>query len=94
MTASAHNPAALDLTREEAWVVHAAVLAAIERELDDGNDAPDELALLRALEADDGFEPDQLRLLRRILSQYLTDAPDRDDEPGRSVLDDIELALS
>ncbi len=73
--------------------MHAAVLDAIERESDD-DDASEERTLLRALETGDDFDHEQLRLLRRIVSTYLDDAPSRDGRPGRAALRDIELALA
>lgn len=86
---------ALDLSRSEAWVVHAALLARIERETDAGNEVDQEMELLHAVEngASD-LDPAQLELLERALATYLADAPGRDRVPGQSVLDEIDVVLA
>jgi hypothetical protein len=96
MTASAHDcPTALDLSREEAWVVHAALLASVERLVDDGEDAERALALVSTLEEDADFGCDELEYLADVLRAYLGDcAPSRDRRPAQNVLDDIETALA
>ena len=96
MTASTHNsPISLDLTREEAWVVHAAVVAAIERRVDDEQDPSDALDLRRALEADATFEADELEYLLEVLRTYAEeDAPSRDRPSVRRVIDDVEAELA
>lgn len=82
---------ALDCSRAEAWVIHAALLDRIERETDSGNDIDQEMSLLRAIERDDyAFDMSDLDLLRNALSTYLADAPSRDRVPGQSVLDQID----
>lgn len=95
MTASARgNPAAIDLTREEAWVVHAALLAYIEREFTDGRRADRECALLRKIEGDAEFDADDLRVIRRTVGRYRDDAPARDRDACQRILDDIALAIA
>lgn len=82
---------ALDCSRAEAWVIHAALLDRIERETDADNDIDREMSLLRAIERGDyAFDASDLRLLQNALSTYLADAPDRDRTPGQSVLDQID----
>ena len=95
MTETAHgNPVPLDLSPEEAWVVHAAVLAALERAAEDGEDARCTVGLLETVEGDRAFTPDELRSLRKVLRTYFTDAPDRDRETTVSVLETVDAALA
>lgn len=95
MTASARrNPAALDLSREEAWVVHAALLSYIERELADDRHASHECRLLRELEGDADFDGDGLRAIRRAVEQYQGRAPVRDRDACRRIIDGISLAFA
>lgn len=94
---SPHRRASLDLSRSEAWVVHTALLARIERETEAGNEVEQEVELLRAVEAgatEATLEPAQLELLADALSAYLADAPGRDRIPGQSVLDEISVVLA
>jgi hypothetical protein len=94
MTETAHgDPVPLDLSPEEAWVVHAAVLAALERAVED-DDAWCTVGLLETVEGDRAFTPDELRSLRKVLQTYFTDAPDRDRETTVSVLDTVDAALA
>jgi hypothetical protein len=77
----------LDLTREQAWVAHAALLDNLERVLDADGDPECHLAVLDALEARDAaFEPAELQVLADALRTYLEDPPARDDGPGRAAL--------
>jgi hypothetical protein len=92
MTESAHGqPVPLDLTLEERWVAHAAVLRALEAE--DDNDWCD-VRLLETVERSDEFTPDELRALRTALTRYLVDAPPRDREPVESILDTLDAVLA
>jgi hypothetical protein len=82
---------ALDFSRAEAWVVHAALLDRIERETDIGNDIDREMSLLRNIERDDyAFADTDLAVLRTALSTYLADAPARDRSHGQAILDKID----
>jgi hypothetical protein len=93
-TPAPDSPLALDLSREERWVAHHAVLARVERDIDADNDPSEARDLLVKLEDDDSdYDADELRLMRDCLEAYLTDAPDCDVDPGRSALDSVELAL-
>lgn len=86
---------ALDLSRAEAWVVHAALLDRIERETDAGNEIDHEMSLLQTIERDEyAFDDADLELLSDALSTYLADAPGRDRIPGQSLLDQIEVAIA
>ena len=92
---STDHCAALDLSRAESWVIHAALLARIERETETGHDVDREISLLRAIEHDEyAFDPADLDLLRASLSRYLADAPERDRIPGRAVIDQIDGAVA
>jgi hypothetical protein len=95
MSSSAnHHSTDLGLSRAEAWVVHAALLSAIESAVDGGTSPHHALALLRQIEAgDDRFDTAQLRYLGGILSGYLKSAPPRDVGPARAVLAGIEYAV-
>ena len=94
-TPAPDSPIALDLSREERWVAHHAVLARVERDLDADDDPSEARELLRKLEEEDAdYDADELRLMRDCLDSYLEDAPDRDAEPGRSALDSVELVLA
>ncbi|KAB1197521.1 MULTISPECIES: hypothetical protein [Haloferax] len=94
MTTSAQDrPAALDLSREESWVVHAALLEAIERAVDADDDptpAPDLLARVEA--ADEDFDSAELDYLVDSLRAYRGIAPTRDQHHISHVLDHIEAA--
>ena len=89
------RPAALELSRAEAWVVHAALLAAIERAVEADEDPERERRLLAAVEGGDHeFDRRELRRIREVLESYLDDAPPRDRPHGRAVAGDIEAALA
>lgn len=86
---------ALDLSRPEAWVVHAALLDRIERESDDDADVKREVSLLRGVEHDDlSLDSTDRDILREALSTYLSDAPGRDRVPGQTVLDELGATLA
>ncbi|WP_224270406.1 hypothetical protein [Haloprofundus salinisoli] len=94
MTTPAYNGSAeLDLTHAESWVVHAAVLAAIERTLDTGQRPMQEHALREKVEEDETFTGSELRRLRQMLATYLDSAPERDVEPGEAVLGYIRRTI-
>jgi len=94
MTAAHDHAASLDLTRQEAWVIHAALLDHIERSLAEGDEAPQSVSLLERMEADgDAFTPAQLRLLREALAEYLVDPPARDRPTAERLLVAIEDAM-
>ena len=95
MTTPAPNSIALDLSREERWVAHHAVLARVEETLDTDDDPTDARTLLRKLEDDDAdYDAAELRLLATCLETYLRDAPSRDRTPGETALDSVERALA
>lgn len=94
MTAPAHeDSAASEFTREEAWVVHTALLASIEDALDAEEESPAEIGLLRELEAEETFDTVELTLIRDALVSYLGDAPLRDRAPGRAALRTIHAVI-
>ena len=94
-TPAPDSPIALDLSREERWVAHHAVLARVEEILDTNDDANDARALLRKLEdGDSDYDAAELRLLEDCLETYLRDAPSRDRTPGEKALDSVEVALA
>lgn len=96
MTTTHDRCAALDLTREEAWVVHAAVLATVERAIEHGDEPPAHaLEVLSDVESgavclgDSGLE-----VVREALSAHLADAPARDRPAARSALDAVDAAAA
>ena len=96
MTASAHDsPTALDLTNEEAWALHAALLASVEDAVEEGETPEPAVTLLDRVEEDDDFETVELAFFAEVLREYVDGrAPSRDRRPARSVIDDIEAALA
>lgn len=96
MTAPAHDcPTTLDLNREEAWVLHTALLDTVERELDAGNDAERALTLLVRLEEGKDFDCEQLEYLASVLRSYIDGSvPPRDRSPARDVLQNVQTALA
>ncbi|WP_416838368.1 hypothetical protein [Haloferax sp. DFSO52] len=94
MTTSAQDrPAALDLSREESWVVHAALLEAIERAVDaDEDPRPATDLLTRVEEGDEDFDSAELDYLVDSLRAYRGIAPTRDQHFISLVLDHIEAA--
>lgn len=85
---------ALDLTRAERWVVHAVML----RELEAAAEA-DRTPPWWAHAVLEQVEDDELSLtcfeawrVTRALEAYLDDAPDRDVESARSVIDRLDAA--
>lgn len=96
MTASAHgSPVTLDLTDEEAWVLHAGVLHHLKREADRDNPAPDAVALLNTLERETSpvLDADDLRLVKSVLVEYIADAPPRDRAACRRVLSQVRRVV-
>lgn len=94
MTAAARGgPTGLDLSLEEAWVVHAALLSYIESEHAAGRRADHECDLLRELERDAAFDDGDLRAVGRAVDYYHDRAPNRDRAPCRRVLASVTIAL-
>lgn len=98
MSKTAHgDPVTLDLSTEEDWVAHAAVLAALDRATEKdgtGDTSWCEVGLLETIEGDRAFTSEELRLLRSALREYLDEAPVRDREPALSILDTINTAFA
>ena len=76
----------LTLSREEAWVAHAALLDACERAVDAGGEAAPYRRPIARIEGGDELDADAAALLRDALVDYLGDAPVRDRAPGRALL--------
>lgn len=81
-----HGPDGVDCSREEAWVLHAAVLDHAERTAATGQSPDRAVAVVDRIESCESLDAADLELVRDALSTYLTGAPDRDLDPGRSVL--------
>lgn len=104
MTETAHSdPVPLDLSPEEAWVAHAAVLQSLERDAEDvqhtataesAADARRRAKLLETVEDDGPFTLTQLQSLRTLLQTYFGDAPHRDRETAIAVLTVVDTALA
>jgi hypothetical protein len=91
MAQSCHGPAPLGLSREEAWVLHAAVVRQLERELEAGTD-PTAVETLRArIEDCESLDSAHLDAAERALRSYLDDAPERDRPHAQAVLDYVRL---
>ncbi|SNR25756.1 DUF7853 family protein [Halorubrum vacuolatum] len=73
-------------SHEEAWVAHAALLAAGQTAVDGGDDDPPHVRPLGRIERKRSLAPEELALLRDALIDYLGDAPVRDRAPGRALL--------
>jgi len=86
MSPTCHGPDGLDCSREEAWVLHAAVLDHVER-LVTADRSPDRaMAILDRVEACEPLDATDRKLVRDALSTYLDDAPERDRAPVRQML--------
>ncbi|WP_256403065.1 hypothetical protein [Halorubrum salinum] len=87
------NRIAVSLSREEAWVAHAALLDAGAAAADAGDDAPEQCRPIRRIERDRALGADGAELLRDALVEYLGDAPVRDRAPGRELLRRVDDAV-
>jgi hypothetical protein len=86
MSPTCHGPDGLDCSREEAWVLHAAVLDHVER-LVAADRSPDRaMAVLDRVEACDPLDATDRGLVHDALASYLDDAPERDREAVREML--------
>jgi len=87
----------LAFPREEAWVVHVALLDRVRRavEADDGPEGYPELDALAAIEnGRERFDAEEVVVVRRALDAYLRRAPPRDLAPGRAALRRTAAAVS
>jgi len=87
------NRTALSLSREEAWIAHAALLDAGAAAVDAGDDAPAQCRPIRRIERDRALDAEGAELLRDALVEYLGDAPVRDRAPGRTLLRRVDDAI-
>jgi hypothetical protein len=71
-----HGPDGVDLSREEAWVLHAAVLDHVERVVAAGETPNRALTTLDRIESCAPLDAADRDIVREALSAY--DAPDRD----------------
>lgn len=79
----------LAFSREEAWVVHAALLDRVRTavEAGDSSEGYPELDALTAIECGrERFAPEEIAVIRRALEAYLRRAPPRDLAPGQAAL--------
>lgn len=81
-----HGPDGVDCSREEAWVLHAAMLDHVERTVGAGRSPDRAMAVVERVEACEPLDPTDRALVREALTAYLPDAPARDRRPGRAVL--------
>lgn len=94
MTPTHNRPAPLDLSDEDAWVLHAALTDALDRALDAGETPRDVRSLVLRVEAGEtAFDVDVLRFIADALAAYVDDAPDRDREAAARLLDQVRDAL-
>jgi hypothetical protein len=78
-----HGPDGVDLSREEAWVLHAAVLDHAERVVAAGESPDRAVAVLDRIESCDPLDAADRDLAREALATY--DAPDRDRAPVEAI---------
>mgnify|MGYP000406744382 CR=1 FL=1 len=81
-----HGPDDLDCSREEAWVLHAAMLDHVERLVAADRSPERAMAILDRVETCEPLDATDRDLARDALATYLDDAPERDREPVRKVL--------
>ncbi|MFB6102772.1 MAG: hypothetical protein ABEJ73_09415 [Haloplanus sp.] len=81
-----HGPDGVDLSREEAWVLHAAVLDHIERTVAADRSPERGVAVLDRVEACEPLDSAGRGLVRDALAAYLDGAPERDRAPARAIL--------
>ena len=91
MAQPCHGPASLGLSREEAWVLHAAVVRRIERERDAGRTPEVAETLRERIETTESLDTEHLDVAERALSTYLDDAPERDAPHAQSALDHVRV---
>ncbi|WP_435067876.1 hypothetical protein [Haloplanus sp. C73] len=84
-----HGPRGVDLSREEAWVLHAAVLDHAERTVAAGRDPAQAVAVLDRIEAGERLDETARTVAQDALETYLESAPERD----RALADEIRAAL-
>lgn len=84
----------LAFSHAEAWVVHDALLAAVEDAAESDERLEPEIDLLESLEAgEERFAKRETEVVQDALVSYLSDAPLRDQKPGRDALRRIRSAL-
>lgn len=84
----------LDLSREEAWVAHAALAREMDRAIENEETPTRERSVLLALERDEPIDRDGRQTLRAAVESYLDDAPERDVQAGRAVLGTVDATLA
>lgn len=80
-------------SREEAWIAHAALLAAGATAAAAGDETPPQCRPRRRIERGRALDAAGVELLRDALIEYLGDAPVRDRAPGRSLLRRVDDAV-
>ncbi|MFB6177401.1 MAG: hypothetical protein ABEI99_09710 [Halobaculum sp.] len=86
--------AELSFSRAEAWVVHDALRAAVRGAAESDEPLEPEVDLLRSIEAgEEQFSHGETEVVRDALVSYLTDAPLRDQKPGRDAIRRIRSEL-
>jgi hypothetical protein len=93
-TTTCNGPASLDLSRGDAWVLHAALTDWIDAELDEGRTPRFEAALLGKVESCDRLTAAELRVCRQVVNTYRADAPEEDADALASVAASIDAALA
>jgi hypothetical protein len=89
-----HGPDGVDLSREEAWVLHAALTRAVDRALDADETPRYAQSLVLQVEAGEtAFGATALRYLADVLATHLEDAPERDEAVAATLLSRIRDAV-
>lgn len=95
MTTPTHNrPVSFDLSREEAWVLHAALTSALDRALDADETPRYARSLVLQVEAGEtAFDPTARQFVADALATHLEDAPERDEAVAATLLARVRDAV-
>ncbi|SEA21226.1 hypothetical protein SAMN04488065_2274 [Haloplanus vescus] len=80
-----HGPRGIDLSREAAWVLHAAVVEHAERTAAADGDVGRVVAVIDRIESGARLDETDREVAREALDAHLENAPERDREPAAAV---------
>lgn len=93
MTPTHNRSPAFDLSREEAWVLHAALTDHLDRQLDAGERPRYARSLVLRVEAGDpSFDDADLQFLTRVLEEFLEEGPSGDHDVASRLLAQVRDA--
>jgi len=95
MTPSTHDHTpALSYSREDAWLLHAALLSYLDREAASGRDTTPIAQLLISIETGQSkFDRHELKILRDALVSHITEASPHEQARSRELLCQINSIL-